>query len=179
MIIKCTIASWNKRSNRVCKHSVWKYFSPRIYSFTVSYETKISPCSHFTCTYKIKDTMLKRHQQSLHISKFFLPCTLIRWPLCAVTSVTKYMPTKNNHVIKQLFSLLQDAAHFKLKTKQNLEAYLLYFSVGDGNHILTDSLQFSKLIEIKLMTKIKLKFHFTLLRSASSSVSTATSQLVA
>lgn len=37
---------------------------------------------------------------------------------------------KKNHISKWLQSLLQDAAHFKLKTEQNLEAHHLYFTVG-------------------------------------------------
>lgn len=44
---------------------------------------------------------------------------------------------KKNHVSKQLYSLLQDAAHLNLKTEENLEAHILYFSVGGKGMAIT------------------------------------------
>lgn len=53
---------------------------------------------------------------------------------------------KKNHIIKQLHGLLQDAAHLNLKTEQNLEAHIFYFSIWgggrDGNHIFTNNIWF-------------------------------------
>lgn len=42
------------------------------------------------------------------------------------------MPKRNNHTIKQLSSVLQDAAHFTLKTEKNWDASFISAMWGNG-----------------------------------------------
>lgn len=71
---------------------------------------------------------------------------------------------KKNHIIKQLYNLLQDAAHLNLKTEQYLEVHIFYFFVGGEGMAITYSQiisVFQNLTEIKFLTKVQFEFNFT------------------